>query len=260
MGFTLKKVGRVATAIGTGGLSEVARPLLSGPTFPTPPGLSPQEQQLMQLQQQFSGLYDANGNLDPAKVAELKAKGTTLQNLQFDRYQRALEGTLPVSVGLQQEQADAFKNFATESARRGAPVTGTTFANAMTGSTAGNQRLMGFQKSFGLRADQERQAALQNPYDPYATSMGFLQPAAATAGGQRELGYNADLTKYAARNARQGAILGLAGQLGATALTRGASAAVPSPAAAAPPPPPSFYPPQTSMGFSRNPYNRLSLY
>lgn len=254
MGFSLRSVAKVASPL-TFGVTDKIMGALEGPKFPGAPGLSPEEQQLQQLRMQFSGLYDANGNLDPAKVAKLKAQGSTLQKLQFDRYQRALEGTLPASVGLQQEQADAFKNFKTLASRQGGRVQGTGFDNSFANSTAANQRLMGFQKAFGLRADEERRAELNRPYDPFGVSMGFLNPAAQAAQGQRELQYNAALTKYAGRNARQGQILGLVGQLGGAALTRGASAAAPAVSSS-----PNFLPPQTGMGFSRNPYNMTSYY
>lgn len=269
MGFSLKKVAKVAAG---GILGAQVGKLLKGPKVPGAPGFSSMEQELMAKNlemlnanrtaldssnaayNRLTGLYNNDGTINYAAADALKGKlaadeatGKELQDLETQRYFRALRGDMPVSEGLRQEEEEAFRQFRAQMARRGGGVQGTNFNNAFGNSTAANQRLMGFAKTYGLRADEERRAELNRAErvagafytgeraTPYAARMGFAGNVANQRAGlgaqygslgsmygaaaqpyqqQRELEYNAQLAKAGAKQAQQQALLGLAGTIG----------------------------------------------
>jgi hypothetical protein len=266
MGFSIKKFvkkpGNILAAaanplmfLGTGGatgkVGQMAIDALKGPKIPAPPGISQQEWDAYLAQQaylndntsisnQLSGLYGADGQLDPDAVARMRAQvgktqeqGQELVELERQRYLNALSGKAPVSVGLQQEEEEAFKQFRAEMARRGGGVEGTSFANATGQSTAANQRAAAMSKAYGFRADEERREALNagrtntmgfftgERAQPYAQGLGFFdrraqmlpmyQSAAQPFGAQRGLEYNAQLAKAGQKSASRNALFGAVG-------------------------------------------------
>ncbi len=248
MGFNIKKsVKKYGVAAALGGVAGVtlkgsADKLLKGPDIPTPPGMSETEAALyrknielldqerkgmdqnLALYDRASGYYNPDGTINEAAVGRLRGA----DDMAMARYERALRGDLPASVGLQQEEEEAFRLFRSQQARQGGGVQGNSFGTAIAGTTAGNQRLMGFGRNFALRGDEERRAELnsapgrlgfasnlvgnrQNFTRGYAPLGGMYRDAAQPYTAQRELEYNGRLAKAGAKAGQKQALLGLAG-------------------------------------------------
>lgn len=174
-----------------------------------------------------SGIYTTNADgtlsLDQGAIA----KQTELNKLNMDRYERALKGTLPVSEGLSQKQADDFKLLKENAARRGINITGESPEEATSDSTAGAALLGNFNKTYGLLADSERQYQLSNNTNSSLSLLGGSQAAgpasligsgnnlassygqaAAPYANQRMLQYQAQLGQYGYDQQAKSGILG----------------------------------------------------
>ena len=189
---------------------------MGSPKIPAPPPPSAEEQNLLTKQGQLldlqiktinetvsqnkqqgliaaiaSGLYkpvyDAQGNLtdvtlDPTAVAKMQeefAQGTEVQQKLLDRYQRALDGTLPVSEALTQQKAEDFRLTREVASRRGASITGANLDEAAytpQHSTGASETVGQLNRTYALRADQERLSVINAgvPQNPGAYQLGSL--------------------------------------------------------------------------------------
>lgn len=156
------------------------------------------------VNQSLSGLYDSAGNINPAALEAYKQQVQNYQQSQQgiyntalgtgqaenDLYMKALNGTGPVSVGLQQQKAKDFETFKQAAGQRGIKIQGDSFDNATSDSTAGIRMLTEQQKRYDLAADNERQALRQwgstqslnrmgslTSFDPNANQMGYFNQA-----------------------------------------------------------------------------------
>lgn len=169
---------------------------MGSPKIPSPPPPSAEEQNLLNKQGQLldlqiktikeqtaqnkeigfvaaisSGLYkpiyDQKGNLtgvtlDPTAVVKMQdefAQGTEIQQKLLDRYQRAIDGTLPVSEALMQQKAEDFRLTSEIASRRGASITGANLDEAAytpQHSTGASETVGQLNRTYALRADQER--------------------------------------------------------------------------------------------------------
>lgn len=105
--------------------------------------------------------------LDPDAVKTLKervaaeqSKQQEILDLQRDRYIKALKGELPVSQGLMNQKAEEFKLLREGAARRGIMIDGTTPEDATSQTTAGNELVGQFKRTYGLLEDAERRGEL----------------------------------------------------------------------------------------------------
>ncbi len=192
---------------------------MGSPKIPSPPPPSAEEQNLLTKQGQLldlqiktinetsaqnkqqgllaavsSGLYkpvyDKDGNLsdatlDPTAVAKMQdefAQGTEVQQQLLDRYQKALDGTLPVSEALTQQKSEDFRLTSEAASRRGASITGANLDEAAytpQHSTGASETVGQLNRTYALRADQERQSVInagvpQNPGAYQTSSLGAI--------------------------------------------------------------------------------------
>lgn len=189
---------------------------MGSPKIPAPPPPSAEEQNLLTKQGQLldlqintikdqtaqnkqlglisavsSGLYkpvyDKDGNLtdatlDPAAVAKMQeqfSQGADVQQKLLDRYQKALDGTLPISEALNQQKAEDFRLTSEVASRRGASITGGSLDEAAytpQNSTAASETVGQLNRTYALRADNERLNVINSgvPQNPGAYSLGTV--------------------------------------------------------------------------------------
>lgn len=94
--------------------------------------------------------------------------------LQIDRQTRALEGTLPVSEGLEQRRAEEFRVFKEGQARRGNIISGDDSYTATANTTAGMQSLNSFNDTYKLAEDAERRGEIQTGQANIGSSLGLM--------------------------------------------------------------------------------------
>lgn len=174
-----------------------------------------------------SGMFNPDGTINPAALSSFgqQVQGyqasqqgvydASLEQAQLEDqlYRQALAGTGPASEGLKQQKARDFQMLKEAAGRRGIRITGDSFENATSDSTAGIRMLGEMGKRYDVAAENERMALRQwggnqalarmgalASYDPTAGRMGYLN--AATVGmlpvlsGINE-GYSAYMQPYA---------------------------------------------------------------
>lgn len=179
------------------------------------------------VMQAVSGLFNQDGSINQDA---LKNFGTQVQGYQDSQrgiydtalgtgqmedalYRQALAGTGPVSEGLKQQKAKDFQMLKEAAGRRGIRITGDSFENATSNSTAGIRMLGEMGKRYDLAVDNER-SSLRNwgsaatlnrmgalaGFDPNANQMGYLSQATVgmmpILGGIND-GYSAYMQPYA---------------------------------------------------------------
>jgi len=222
------------------------------PKLPQFPGLTPEEQAILskegvtldqfnqmiqgtgtslqqnkQVLQQISGLYDAQGNLDPTALADLKSRtqgqlaqaqgvgsaalgylqnyfggtgtssaagGTSdpsVAQVQSDVYKNALEGTGAVNDATKQQQQRDFIALKDSLAQRGIMVNGDTPAQATSDSTAGQRAIQLFQQNVAAQNSSERLGYIQTLGGQVAGTVGAAGGAATAGAGatNTQLGY-----------------------------------------------------------------------
>ena len=162
-------------------------PTLQAPQLPQYPGLSPEQQALLQQQQGYlqggqnavSG-YQNNPYFQASQGADMQA----LQN-----YQNALQGKIAPNQAISQQKARDWQATVQQAAQQGIRLSGDSPESAVSQSTAGNQIIQDFNKRYG---------ALEQNYNL----------------GQQQFGLQAQQQGLGAQNARyQNTIAGY-GQLG----------------------------------------------
>lgn len=153
---------------------------------------------------QLSGLYDSSGNLNQDALKSLKSRAQTetdqrtalgqkalgylstffdptsdqtqtdINNLETTRYKNALDGKLPVSQGLQQQQQKDFQLLKESAGQRGIKIEGDTPDAATSQSTAGIQMLAEFNKRYDVAKENERQAAITTGGQQNLARLGLL--------------------------------------------------------------------------------------
>jgi len=122
-------------------------PTLTAPTLPNYPGLSPEQQALLQQQQNYlqggqqavQG-YGNNPYLQASQSADMQA----LQN-----YQNALIGKIAPNQMLAQQKARDWQQTVAQAAQQGIRLSGDSPESAVSQSTAGNQIIQDFNKRYG---------------------------------------------------------------------------------------------------------------
>ena len=236
-----KAVGAIVNPIVAGTTGLLAGGLAGGggsmPGVPNPaylqqtpvPGMTPQELQTLQkmgvnldqlnsilsgeqgnlaqnqdLLKQFSGLYDANGNLDQTAVDALKQRitGTQTQLNQLNdtaynqligsfnpsqlettsdqiglqeaqRLQDALAGNLDPSNAILNQEKKEFEKLKEAAGQRGIKLEGNDLYSATSQSTAGNQLLNDLRSNFAARRDTERQNIINQATSANLNRLGF---------------------------------------------------------------------------------------
>jgi hypothetical protein len=209
-----------------------------------------QNQEQQSIYKNLSGLYDQNGNLDQAKLADLRTKTEAFQkqadeisSLQSDRYLKALKGELPVSEGTLQRKAKDFQLLKESAARKGNVIQGNNPEGAYGLSSAAAANLGEFNRTYGLLQDAERRGEIasggmgaapgtiplgytstSNAYSPaslipgYSTLSSGYAAAAEPYANQRLLGYQAQL-QQAALDSQSNPLGSLIGGAGTGAVT-----------------------------------------
>lgn len=154
----------------------------------------------------YDPVYDDNGNLVDTKLNQgaldaqraLVASQTKIGQESADRYEKALNGTLPVSEALTQQKAKDFQLFKEAQSRAGNIITGESPETASASSTAGITSLDAFQKQYKLLEDQERQGALAPPGTFVGTSptLGLYGQSVASGPGAQASGYGSIASLY----------------------------------------------------------------
>ena len=142
-----------------------------------------QNREQQSIYKSLSGLYDANGNLDMAKLSDLQAKTAKYQGqadeisgLQSERYLKALKGELPVSEGTLQRKEKDFQLLQESAARKGNMISGATPEGAYGNSSAAAANLGEFNRTYGLIQDAERRGELASGgmgMAPASMSLGY---------------------------------------------------------------------------------------
>jgi hypothetical protein len=154
--------------------------------------------------QSISGLFNPDGTINQTALQNFGQQVQGYQNTQqgvYDTalqqgmledqlYRQALAGTGPVSEGLKQQKAKDFQMLKESAGRRGIRITGDSFENATSNSTAGIRMLGEMGRRYDLAVDNERNALRQwgsgqslnrmgalASFDPTASRMGYLNQA-----------------------------------------------------------------------------------
>lgn len=163
------------------------------------------------LLKSLSGVYGADGKIDETAVAGLRQRvqGRITQRSEIgdkaleylggffdaepdpqqeeifkasaDRLQRALDGTLPVSVGLKDRAAREFEILKEQAGRKGIRIVGDSLEEAALESqesSAAGRLISEAKKRFDLNVEGERQAELTSGFGRYMSSLGFLDTVA----------------------------------------------------------------------------------
>jgi len=94
--------------------------------------------------------------------------------LQLERQQRALEGKLPISEGLMQQEKEEFRKFKEGQARLGNIILGDDPATATANTTTGVQALNSFNDTFKLARSAERFGELQTGQQNIGANFGLI--------------------------------------------------------------------------------------
>lgn len=147
------------------------------------------------LLQQFSGLYTVDGKLDQGAVNNLKNKIFESQALQegvsanaltylkgvfnqnpyqkqsdqiaqteLSRYQKALEGNVPLTAAQQQQEKQSFERLKESAGQRGILLEGNDIYSATSQSTAGNQLLSSLRQDTNIQRQNLSEAELGRGY------------------------------------------------------------------------------------------------
>lgn len=111
------------------------------------------QQQLTDLEQ---GIYKQGLTSLNSQLPQI----TELNQLSLDRQKRALEGTLPVSQGLLDQKTQDWMHLKESAARRGIVIDGEDPGAATSQSSAGNELVGQFNRTYGLLTDAERRGEL----------------------------------------------------------------------------------------------------
>lgn len=114
---------------------------------------------------------DSEGNVTGYEYTpEQKARNTTLQQLadqsldlqrrQGERQKQALDGTLPLSQQLIQQRDKDFAALKEDQGRNGNEILGDSIDGAVAKTTSGQQALESLKKTYGLLANNEQNAAI----------------------------------------------------------------------------------------------------
>lgn len=178
--------------------------------------------------------------LDPVAVEALKQRlaaetkmNQNIGDLSAQRMERALKGDQPASTGLLQRKLQDFALLKEGAARKGIVIDGDTAETAVSQSTAGNELVGQFKRTYGLLEDTERRGDLNNPLPINSTvpgtvgmasqnpQMGLLPQYSQLATGygnamtpytnQRMMGYQSSLYGYGQGRSSNAALSGLLG-------------------------------------------------
>jgi hypothetical protein len=122
-------------------------PTLQAPQLPQYPGFTPQQTALLgQQQQTLTGAqnalsaYGSNPYLQQSQQASQQA---------LTNYQNSLTGNIPQNQMIAQQQQEAWNQAVQQAAQQGIRITGSTPGGAISQSTAGNQIISDFNKTWG---------------------------------------------------------------------------------------------------------------
>lgn len=164
-------------------------PVLTAPTLPNYPGMSSDTQALLAQQQgyltQGQNALSAYGN-NPYAQQSQAASQQALTN-----YQNSLTGNIPQNQMLEQQKQEAWNQMVQNAAQQGIRISGDSPQSAVSQSTAGNQQIADFNKSWaaqeqnynlgqqqiGLQAQQagnaQANSQVQNTLSGYNTLSGI---------------------------------------------------------------------------------------
>lgn len=140
----------LSNAIGTSTPSAPqlpAFPTLQTPQLPQYPNFTGQQQNLLSQQTQNLGQYSnalAGYNSNP-----LVSGQAGIEQQQLNNYSAALNGQVTPNQALNQQQALAWQQTVQNAGNMGIRITGDTPGSAVSGSTAGNQMISDFNKTYG---------------------------------------------------------------------------------------------------------------
>jgi len=127
-------------------------PTLVAPTLPNYPGLTPEQQALLQQQQGYlkGGQQAVEGyGQNPYLQQSQQANTQALTN-----YQNALQGKIPENQALAQQKARDWQATVQQAAQQGIRLSGKSPESAVSQSTAGNQIIQDFTKRYGVLEQQ----------------------------------------------------------------------------------------------------------
>jgi hypothetical protein len=177
----------------------------SSPKVPAPPGLSPEEKDILGKQgvtldqvnailkgetdvmgqnrdalRGLSGLYDENGNLNPAALDDLRTRmmneqkmGGDISSMQGQQVLQALRGERPVGAAQLESERQEYQNLVANAASRGIRILGNDIMTATSDSTAGNQLIANLRRNADISRQNERQNAINSGFTNLLSSMGL---------------------------------------------------------------------------------------
>jgi hypothetical protein len=198
MSFSLGKIGDVIGGIAaplTGGLSNIISgaihppsapnlpnaPTLTAPQFPNYPGLTPQQQQILQQQQQ--GLTQFGNVLGNFGQNPYQQQQGNIANQELSNYSNALQGNNPPSQAIEQQKARDWKQTIEQAGQQGIRLSGDTPESAVSESTAGNQIIQDFNKRYGYLTQQYNLGQQQIGQQAFQGGLGLASQALGTQAG-----------------------------------------------------------------------------
>src|SRR5205823_2641062 len=140
------------------------------PQLPNYPGMTPQEQQLLQQQQgylqQLQQLVGSYGN-NPYLQQSQQANSQALTN-----YQNALSGNIPQNQMIEQQKAREWAQTMQQAAQQGIRISGNSPESAVSQSTAGNQIIQDFTKRYGALEQNYNLGQIQMGQQAQALGLG----------------------------------------------------------------------------------------
>ncbi len=148
-------------------------PTLTAPNLPQYPGLTPEQQQI--LQQQQTGIGQFSNALQGYQSNPYQQQQGAVGGQEIQNYMNALQGKNPASQQIEQQKALDWKQTVQEAGQRGIRLSGDNPGAAVSGSTAGNQIITDFNKRYGQLEQQYNLGQQQIGQSAYQGGMGLAQ-------------------------------------------------------------------------------------
>jgi len=161
-------------------------PTLKAPTLPQYPGLSPEQQALLQQQQGY--LQQGQGAVSNYASNPYFQQSMEANQLALENYKNALQGKIAPNQALAQQKERDWQQTVEQAAQQGIRLSGKTPESAVSQSTAGNQIIQDFakrygaleqnynlgQQQFGLNAQQQGLGQVNSQYQNTLAGYGQL--------------------------------------------------------------------------------------
>lgn len=150
-----------------------AAPVYQAPQLPQYPGFSPQEQQILQQQQQGIGQFQ--NAISGYGQSPYAAQQGQVGNQEIQNYMNALTGQIAPNQMIAQQKAKDWQQTVEQAGQQGIRLSGDNPGSAVSQSTAGNQIISDFNKRYGALEQQYNLGQQQIGQQAYQGGMGLAQ-------------------------------------------------------------------------------------